>query len=151
MSARYSLLYTSGVDVVVGEDQAGTIRVAVTGGRAYDDRQTVFETLSKLHAEAGISELGSGCARGLDALAIAWAEELGVSYRRYNADWDRYGTLAGIYRNQAMLDDFQPDRLLVFPGGTGTTDCTRRARKMNIERQFIEEITDPFSEATRWG
>ncbi len=84
-------------------------------------------------------------------MALEWANARLINHRLYRADWDRYGLQAGIYRNEAMLEDFKPDLLLVFPGGTGTTDCARRARKLNIERKFIEVGDDPFLAASLWG
>jgi hypothetical protein len=52
-----------------------------------------------------------------------------------------------------MLDDFQPDYVLVFPrGGPGTTDCAKQARKKGFERVFINDSRlDPFEELSRWG
>ena len=84
----------------------------------------------------------------MDTFARQWAEAAGVPFRPYEADWDRYGDAAGSIRNEEMLADFKPDYLLVFPGGTGTTNCTRHARKMKIERVFYNDIAlDPLG----WG
>lgn len=127
-------------------------RVCVTGGRSYTNIKLTYERLNRLHRlGAGIREIGFGCAEGIDAMALAWAKENGISYRRYVADWDAIGLAAGCIRNGVMLADFKPDRLLVFPGSTGTTDCARKARKMGIEREFFDDESDPFLAAKRWG
>lgn len=126
-------------------------RLCVTGGRTYEEVERTHERLERIHRFEGITEIGVGCAVGLDAIVLDWAIANKISYQRYVADWDAIGMEAGCLRNGIMLADFKPDRLLVFPGGTGTTDCARKARKMKIEREFFEDDTDPFLAATRWG
>lgn len=133
-------------------------RICVTGGRTFDDLGFVWSQLDTLHNMPGymggpgpIVELGVGCADGLDDLAWKWAQSNGVPWKRYVADWDRLGKSAGSIRNGVMLADFRPRRLLVFPGGVGTTDCARKARKWQIERTFLNPVTDPFEEAAKWG
>jgi hypothetical protein len=127
-------------------------RICVTGGRVYKKTKLTYERLNRIHLyEGGIREIGVGCAAGLDAMAKDWAEENMVSYRRYVADWDTIGIQAGAIRNGVMLMDFEPELLLGFPGGTGTTDCIRKARKMGIERTLFDDDSDPFLAAKRWG
>lgn len=128
-------------------------RVCVTGGRAFNDRQFVFHHLDDFHEgeDGPITELGEGEAAGVDRFAKQWAKSRGVPVKPYKADWDRYGDAAGAIRNGEMLEDFKPDRLLVFPGGTGTTNCAKQARKLGIERTFFTLDLDPFEEASRWG
>jgi hypothetical protein len=56
---------------------------------------------------------------------------------RYPADWARHGNAAGLVRNQQMLDDGKPDLAVAFPGGKGTADMVRRARKAGIPIKII--------------
>ncbi len=126
-------------------------RLGVTGGRDFDDSRFVWDTLMALHRRFHITELGSGCAEGVDTFAIQWANRYRVPWRCYVADWKTYGDAAGAIRNGVYLEDFQPELLAVFPGGRGTTDCARKARKMEIEREFFDPETDPLKEALRWG
>jgi hypothetical protein len=129
-------------------------RVVVTGPRDEKDRDFVWAALDAFHAsEKGpIAELGQGEATGVDTFAKKWSEARGIPTKDYEADWDRYGKAAGAIRNEAMLDDFQPDFVIVFPrGGPGTTNCARQAREKGFEREFIEEDLDPFEALTRWG
>ena len=130
---------------------SGGKRLCVTGGRDYSNTKLTFERLNRIHLFEPIAEIGFGCATGIDAMALEWAEQNEVSYRRYVADWDAIGLAAGCIRNGVMLEDFKPDRLLVFPGSTGTTDCARKARKLGIQREFFDDETDPFIAAKRWG
>lgn len=128
-------------------------RVCVTGGREFKDREFVYQRLEEFHAgpDGPITELGEGEARGVDTFAKEWAEYRDIPVKPYEADWDRYGDSAGTIRNGEMLDDFKPDRLLVFPGNTGTTNCAKQARKKGIERVFFNLDLDLFEEASRWG
>lgn len=126
-------------------------RLGVTGGRDFDDSRFVWDTLLSLHRRYEITEIGSGCATGVDALAVEWAVAHKVPWRVYVADWDTFGKAAGNIRNGVYLEDFQPDLLAVFPGNTGTTDCARKARKMEIEREFFTPDDNPLLEAHRWG
>jgi len=129
-------------------------RCCFTGGRDFTDKDWVWRNLYELngYAEVGaIAEIGIGCATGVDALVLEWAIAKNVAWTRYVADWDRFGTAAGSIRNTAMLEDFQPDYLGVFPGGVGTTHCARTARKLGIERVFLTPEIDPFEEASKWG
>lgn len=135
------------------------LRVCVTGGRDFDDLGFVWSHLDTLHnlpkdlgGEGPIGHLGVGCAAGVDALALAWAKSNRVPWMRYVADWDRWGKAGGSIRNIVMLEDFEPERLLVYPGGVGTTHCARAARKREIERTFFTlDESDPLAEASRWG
>lgn len=109
------------------------MRVLVCGGRDYSDRQRVGAVLDKLHSEAGISRIIEGGALGADRLASDWAEGLAVATTRYEADWDAYGTFAGPRRNATMLEDGQPDLVIAFPGGAGTRNMIKLARKAGVE------------------
>lgn len=133
-------------------------RMCITGGREIDDLGYVWSYLDTMHnlpADLGgrgpIAELGFGCARGVDRLAWQWAQHNGVPWRRYVADWDRFGEAAGTMRNGVMLVDFKPNLLGVYDGNTGTTNCAKQARKLGIERDFYTRDLDPFDDAARWG
>jgi YspA, cpYpsA-related SLOG family len=107
--------------------------VLVYGGRGYSDRATLFRVLDELSATTIIS----GGASGADTLAEHWTYERGVPVVRYPADWARHGNAAGLVRNQQMLDDGKPDLAVAFPGGKGTADMVRRARKAGIPIKII--------------
>ncbi len=119
-----------------------TRRICVTGGREFKDESFIWENLDRLYSEQEIYEIGFGCARGVDLFAWRWAKERGIRWKRYVADWGRLLRAAGAIRNGVMLKDFLPDLLIVFPGGTGTTNCARQARKLQIPREFIDYGTD---------
>lgn len=113
------------------------MRVLVCGGREFgkqpDDRQRLFSALDRAHAHKPITTLVHGDAPGADSTAAAWAREKGgIRILAFPADWQRHGRAAGHIRNQQMLDEGQPQGVIAFPGGRGTADMTRRARRADL-------------------
>jgi hypothetical protein len=124
------------------------VKVLVCGSRDYNDREDasyLYGFLDGHHAAHPITALIHGGAPGADQLADDWGKDrLGLgSVTAYPAHWrhnpaclpgcDRVvGPGAGPVRNQQMLDEGKPDLVIAFPGGTGTADMVRRARKANV-------------------
>lgn len=108
-------------------------RVLVCGGRDYDDKVRVDAVLNKLHAEAGIDVIIEGAAKGADQLAYQWSWSNAVKSERYEADWENQGSFAGPMRNKRMLEEGKPDLVIAFPGGKGTADMVRKARRAGVE------------------
>lgn len=109
------------------------MRVLVCGGRAYGDRDRVYAVLDKLHADAGVSYLCEGGARGADQYAREWAYKENISQDTFQADWENHGSFAGPMRNTRMLIEAEPDVVIAFAGGRGTADMVRKARKAGVE------------------
>lgn len=108
-------------------------RVLVCGGRNYHDQERAYAVLDKMHVEAGISAIIEGGARGADHIAMSWAFERHVACERFDADWENQGSFAGPARNKRMLDEGKPDLVIAFPGGRGTADMVRKARRAGVE------------------
>lgn len=109
------------------------MRVLVCGGRNYADWERLCAVLGKLHAEAIIETVIQGGAKGADKLAGQWAEAASVPCEQYDADWESFGSFAGPKRNRAMLEEGRPDVVIAFPGGTGTRNMIRQARKAGVK------------------
>lgn len=109
------------------------MRVLVTGGRDYNDSRKVYAVLDRLHAEAGIDCVIQGGANGADTLAVNWTHHAGVPSTTFLADWENQARFAGPVRNQRMLDEGNPDVVIAFPGGRGTADMVRKARKAGVQ------------------
>jgi len=120
--------------------------VLVTGGRDYKDRDHFDKTLRHVwttHTGCFDTIMHGACGldadelfditkiTGADRLAQNWATLNAVPCIWVPAAWKRLGRPAGPIRNQAMIDK-KPDLVVAFPGGVGTADCVRRARKANI-------------------
>ena len=110
------------------------MKVLVCGGRNYLHREHVFMVLDSLEPSVVIH----GGARGADQLAGAWAKERKVEFRKYPAQWNRYGKSAGFRRNEQMLNEENPDLVIAFPGGNGTAHMVRIARQRGYR---VTEIT----------
>lgn len=108
------------------------MKVLVCGGRDYTDRIRVYAKLGELRAK-GLSYIIHGGARGVDEFAGDWGHGFLVPVRVFHADWERHGKRAGPIRNQQMIDEGRPDLVVAFPGGAGTADMVRRARKAGID------------------
>lgn len=121
-------------------------RVLVCGGRDYNDRDHVWNTLCALDAARGpFAVVIHGCATGADKEGMGWAQALGRKHAPFQADWNTHGRAAGPLRNQRMIDQGKPDLVIAFPGGKGTADMVRRAKTAGIE---VVEIEPPSSTLT---
>lgn len=109
------------------------MRVLVCGGRDYSDSKRVHDVLTKLHVEAGIAALIEGGAHGADQLARLWANTSIVPVETFEADWENQGSFAGPARNFRMLTEGRPDIVIAFPGGRGTADMVKKARKAGVQ------------------
>jgi hypothetical protein len=109
------------------------MRVLVCGGRNYTDTARVFAVLDKLHADAGIDAVIEGGARGADSCSKEWAFRRNVDCMTFEADWENQGSFAGPARNKRMLEEGKPDLVIAFPGGRGTADMVRKARRTGVE------------------
>jgi predicted Rossmann-fold nucleotide-binding protein len=124
------------------------MRVLVCGGREYNSRQRLFDSLNNVHKYSeNITCVISGKAKGADSLGEEWADYVGVPvdpypalWTDYSHPWSRkvtkngrsYNVMAGPIRNQQMLDEGKPDLVVAFPGGTGTKDMITRATKAGV-------------------
>lgn len=109
------------------------MRVLICGGRNYHDSRRVYAVLDKLYTEGDITCIIQGGARGADSLASDYADQMGIPQEQYDADWETHGTFAGPMRNKRMLDEGRPDLVIAFPGGRGTADMVKKARKAGVE------------------
>jgi len=101
-------------------------RVLVCGGRDFDDERAVFGALDVL-VVPGRDTVIQGGAPGADRLARYWCQLNRCRYENYPADWKAHGRGAGPIRNQQMIDEGKPTKVICFPGGRGTADMERRA------------------------
>lgn len=107
------------------------MKVLVTGGRGYADKEFLFSFLDHIHAGSRIYMLIHGAAAGADSLAGQWARERGVQEVICPANWHKHGRRAGHLRNTAMAD-LEPDKIVAFHGGTGTNMMVEIAKRRGI-------------------
>ncbi len=80
------------------------MKVIIAGSRSITDYQTVKSAVEKSGWFDKITEIVSGCARGVDQLAIRFALEHDMPIAKFPADWDKHGRSAGYIRNAEMAD-----------------------------------------------
>ena len=107
------------------------MKVLVCGGRAYSNRNEMYEILDNFCSHAHL--VIHGGARGADQLAGDWAKDRGICCKVYPADWKKYGKAAGALRNRLMLRDSDPNLVIAFPGGAGTTHMVHIADDAGYE------------------
>lgn len=125
------------------------LRVLVTGGRAYPDRDVVWTALDKIHAKHGVLCVITGhCTTrnpatgryelsGADKHAEDWAHARGVpcTDEKYAVTWGEWKTIgkrAGPLRTDRMIEQESPDLCVHAPGGSGTDYCVRKCRERGI-------------------
>lgn len=110
------------------------MKVLVCGGRDYAGYSHVWGVLETIHARTPIDTLIEGGATGADHWARKWAKcHHGVEIETHPADWQAHGRAAGPLRNQRMLDVGNPNLVIAFPGGRGTADMVRRAKRAGVK------------------
>jgi YspA, cpYpsA-related SLOG family len=106
-------------------------RIAVTGGRNYDNRKFVYTMLDSALEKFPNMTLVHGGATGADSLAHDWAVENNVEMIIFEADWETYGKNAGPIRNKQMAES-GICYLIAFTGGAGTNNMFQECRRLSI-------------------
>lgn len=77
-------------------------------------------------------EIVSGCARGVDSLAIEFAQKNNLVLHKFPADWSTHGKKAGHVRNIQMAE-FADGLLALWDGvSPGTKHMIDQARKRSL-------------------
>lgn len=118
------------------------MRVLVCGSRWYDNQPMVDVVLDYLCPNLGATTIIEGEARGADLMARNWAQERGVTFEPYPAEWSQYGRRAGPIRNQKMLVEGKPDMVVAFheniSESAGTADMLSRVEDADIPYFLVE-------------
>lgn len=118
------------------------MKVIICGGRNFNDRALLFESLDSIHRSTPITIAVHGGASGADTLAGEWAKARSIACVVIKAIWTEHGRAAGPIRNQKMIG-LNPEMVIAFPGGKGTADMTKRAANagINVVNVVADEIT----------
>lgn len=111
------------------------MRVLITGGRDFTNAEMIYRCLDEAREALGITEIIHGAADGVDTIAGEWALDRGITQYKEPVlpeSWQRLGGRAGNARNSLMLRKWEPDVVIGFPGGAGTTDMVMKARRAQI-------------------
>ncbi len=118
------------------------MRILVCGDRHWNNINSIRRELNKYPKDTVIIH---GCATGADIMSEIVAGEFGMDFKRFPADWDRYGhnkgSPAGPIRNRQMITEGKPDKVLAFHENInksiGTKDMVNAAIKARIPVEII--------------
>lgn len=111
------------------------IRLVMTGGRDYTDREFVYYVLDYINEAQGVALLIHGKARGADTFAHEWALSRNVLIDPYpisREDWRRYGKRYGSIRNGHMIEYGRPEAAVAFPGRNGTANMIMQCHRAGL-------------------
>ena len=78
------------------------MKVIIAGSRTITDFFVVQKAIEK--SVLNITEVVSGCAKGVDKLGEMWADQNNIPVKRFPAKWEVYGKKAGSIRNREMSE-----------------------------------------------
>lgn len=107
------------------------MKILVCGGRDFEDF-SLLDSVLEQYLE-GFTTLIHGDADGADSLADDWAHMNYIPCWKFPAEWHRWGNAAGPIRNTKMLKVSQPDLVIAFPGGKGTADMVKQAKRAGVK------------------
>jgi len=106
--------------------------LAIVGGRTFNNQLQFDETLLRCIVDNDgkyPALIISGGAIGADTMAKVWARKHRIPLKIHKPDWKKYGKSAGIRRNTDIIG--ASTHVIAFPGGKGTADSVKKAKKMN--------------------
>lgn len=111
-------------------------KLIIAGGRDFGGVQS-YRLLIEEADRMMPDEIISGCAKGADALGMAYAGLRGLKLHKRPADWAKHGKAAGPIRNAEMAE--AGDALLAFWDGEskGTKNMIEVARRKGLEVKVI--------------
>lgn len=104
------------------------MKVLVTGGRNFNNKEFITKCLIAVDEKYGISAVLHGGCSGADHLAGVYAKCFGKQEIIMPADFKNNGKSGGPIRNKNMLDMVNPDAVVAFEGGRGTKGMVKLAK-----------------------
>ncbi len=107
------------------------MKIAIIGSRGIKSIQ-----LEK-YITNGVTEIVSGGAKGIDALAAEYAKEKGIKLTEFLPEYEKYGKRAPLVRNRQIVD--YADKVIALWDGKskGTEYTIKYADSTNKECQII--------------
>ena len=143
------------VHELVSKYCAATQYLIVAGGRDLNDWEAFYSGFNAWFdahdPDYQITLILSGMANGADSMGYLTAEDRGIPYEEYPANWDLYGDDAGKVRNTEM--SCRATHLLAFwdRKSPGTRDMIIKARKRGLHVTVVYYNTvEPKKVNTLW-
>lgn len=135
------------------------MKILVCGGRNYKDYDKVKKVLDLFFGcfreknNYGQFIIIHGCASGADYFASKWCasmKDFGVIEMRFPAPWS-LGRPAGAMRNALMLKTSNPDRVVFYPGGSGTKNMVNLAHSSGYKLVDGEALCKSIDQKNQKG
>ena len=116
------------------------MKVIIAGSRTLDDVWSYIKLLEAVEkSQFKITEVISGTAKGIDTLAIQFAQHRDIPVTRFPAYWYKYGKSAGYKRNIDMAN-YADALIAVWEGKSkGTKHMIDIATKKGL-KVFVYEV-----------
>ena len=117
------------------------MNIIIAGSRTFTEYSIISRTVNMILAKWRFNKefdiLYSGCAKGVDTLAIDYAKEKGIKYKEFPANWEIHGNDAGPIRNSKMIAS--ADGLVAFWDGKSkdTKDIIGKAERKGIKVHIV--------------
>lgn len=108
------------------------MKVIIAGSRTIINPMELFIAISESGFRDEITEVVSGCARGVDSLGMYWATTHGIPVTKFPANWDQLGRSAGILRNIEMAK-YADALIAVTNGSKGTAHMIQLAQEHGLK------------------
>ena len=124
------------------------IKLAIVGSRTFTDEKLFNELMAHCDEKyiGGLLEVISGGAKGVDSLAVKWANEHNLPTKVFNAEWDnleavpcavrtnkqgyKYNALAGHNRNAKIIQACNCILAIWDGESKGTLDSIKKAKEL---------------------
>lgn len=108
------------------------MKVIIAGSRDITDYNIILKAIE--NADFNITEIVSGCARGVDRLGERFANDCNLVIHKFPADWNGpHKKAAGFVRNAEMAN-FADALIAIWDGKSpGTKNMIELARKNNLK------------------
>lgn len=110
------------------------MKLAIVSTRTFNNYELMKKSLSDL---TGVELVISGEAPGADQLGKRWAQENGIEYVGFVADWDKHGKAAGPIRNEFIIKACTHVVLFWDGKSTGTANALSLAKKYRRRYRLI--------------
>ena len=121
-----------------GQEQIIMLKVIVAGGRDFNNYDLLAEKLNKLFSQRNDVVIVSGMAKGVDSLAVKYAEQHKLRVSEFPAEWQKHGKASGFRRNVEMARF--ADACVCFWNGKspGTEHMINTAKRLNLNLRIIK-------------
>ena len=115
------------------------MKVIIAGSRTFHDFMDVRDAVESVTWD--IKEVVSGAARGVDTMGEQYALEEILDIKRFPADWDKHGKLAGFIRNEQMAK-YADGLIAIWDGKSPGTNHMIQTMLKNKKPVYVHFVTE---------